>query len=184
MEAILFTIWFFAPAGVANMAPVISNNIPLLAKYNQPLDFGKKFRGKRLLGANKTIRGLLSGIVFGAFIGVIQIILFRNIAWIETFTRDIDYGSAYAIGLGAALGFGALLGDAVESFFKRQLDIAPGKSWPIFDQVDLIAGAAVISLFFTVQPWNIYVIAFSLVLFLHPAINITSWLLGLQKEPI
>jgi CDP-2,3-bis-(O-geranylgeranyl)-sn-glycerol synthase len=184
VETILFTIWFFGPAGLANMAPVIANNIPAFQKYTYPLDFKKTYRGKRIFGNNKTFRGLIAGICMGAFAGMLQVVLYKNIPWIGTFTENIDYGSMYSIIFGAALGFGALLGDAVESFFKRQLDIEPGKSWPIFDQIDLIVGASLISLLFVTQPWYIYVTAFCLILLLHPITNVISWLLGLQKEPL
>jgi CDP-2,3-bis-(O-geranylgeranyl)-sn-glycerol synthase len=39
------------------------------------------------------------------------------------------------------MAFGALAGDAVKSFFKRQIGIAPGHRWLGPDQLDFIVGA-------------------------------------------
>jgi CDP-2,3-bis-(O-geranylgeranyl)-sn-glycerol synthase len=39
------------------------------------------------------------------------------------------------------MGVGAGVGDAVKSFFKRRIDIEPGASWPVFDQLDFFLGA-------------------------------------------
>ncbi len=41
------------------------------------------------------------------------------------------------------LGMGALAGDAVKSFFKRQIGAKPGNMWPPFDQIDFVVGATV-----------------------------------------
>ncbi len=48
-------IYFLLPAAFANMAPVIFKRVNFLV---YPVDFGLKFRGRRLLGENKTIRGV------------------------------------------------------------------------------------------------------------------------------
>jgi CDP-2,3-bis-(O-geranylgeranyl)-sn-glycerol synthase len=39
------------------------------------------------------------------------------------------------------MGLGTAVGDAVKSFFKRRVGIAPGASWPVFDQIDFLLGA-------------------------------------------
>jgi len=41
--------------------------------------------------------------------------------------------------------FGALLGDIVESFFKRRKGIERGKDWIPFDQLDFIIGVLFLS---------------------------------------
>lgn len=140
-----FAVWFFLPAGVANATPVVANKIPVLNRWKNPMDFGKSYRGKRIFGANKTWRGL----VFGSFIGALTGLL------IAVFYPP----SASAVGiaplwpkfsmalLGALLGFGALLGDAVESFFKRQKGVPAGQSWFPFDQLDYIIGGLLVSSF-------------------------------------
>ena len=39
------------------------------------------------------------------------------------------------------MGFGALTGDVIKSFFKRRAGIAPGKKFIPFDQTDFVIGA-------------------------------------------
>ena len=59
----LAVLYFFVPAYVANMSPVVvRNRFPSLAA---PIDGGLSWRGRRLLGDHKTWRGLLVGIVVG-----------------------------------------------------------------------------------------------------------------------
>jgi hypothetical protein len=57
MKDILFALWFFLPAGLANAAPVFANKIPGSEWLAVPIDGGKHFRGKRITGNHKTIRG-------------------------------------------------------------------------------------------------------------------------------
>ena len=120
---------FFLPAGLANMAPVLFNKVPLYNKWDTSLDFGKSFRGKRIFGDNKKWRGLIAGVAVGKLAGII---IFPHL-----FPEMSYFWHAW---LGALLGFGALMGDAVESFFKRQVGKKPGDAWFPFDQTDYIIG--------------------------------------------
>ena len=52
---ILFALWFFAPAGLANAAPVFANKIPRSDWLAVPLDFGKSLRGRRIFGDRKSV---------------------------------------------------------------------------------------------------------------------------------
>ena len=129
MNNYLVAVLFFLPAGIGNMAPVIANKIPILNRWNAPLDFGKDWKGKRILGDNKRWRG----VVFGTLLAGLSAML------ISTLQNDVVY-SAHPFILGCALGFGALFGDGVESFFKRLKGLKPGQSWFPFDQLDYIVG--------------------------------------------
>jgi CDP-2,3-bis-(O-geranylgeranyl)-sn-glycerol synthase len=130
-------LYFFVPAFLANMAPVVARgHVEWLAG---PMDGGRRWRGRRLLGDHKTWRGLLAGIVAGILGFALQRWL-----WQRGVGRDLallDYGAAGPWLPGALLGLGAGLGDAVKSFFKRQVGIAPGGSWLGFDQLDFMVGA-------------------------------------------
>jgi CDP-2,3-bis-(O-geranylgeranyl)-sn-glycerol synthase len=133
---LLATLYFFVPAYLANMAPVfVQGHFASLAR---PIDAGRTFRGRRVLGDHKTWRGLIAGtamavVVFAAQVKAYQAGWFRSLAL-------IDYAQAGALP-GFLLGLGTGVGDAVKSFFKRQLGIAPGSSWIGFDQLDFLAGA-------------------------------------------
>lgn len=144
---IFYAAWFFLAAGIANITPIFAVKVSFLKNWNQPIDGDLKLGGKRLLGDSKTWRGLLTGTLVGGIIGGLQF-------YIHPLTHSVGLG-IYA---GLAMGLGALLGDLVESFFKRQLDIAPGVSWFPFDQLDYIIGGVLL-----VTP------------VLHPTINTILW---------
>jgi CDP-2,3-bis-(O-geranylgeranyl)-sn-glycerol synthase len=140
-------IWFFLPALVANMAPVLVSKTHWLEQLHRPLDGGRTWRGRRLLGDHKTVRGLLVGVVFGFLVGLLQHVAARlQIAPLSPF---FDYYPVlWPALLGAWLGLAALAGDAVKSLVKRQLNIAPGKAWRPWDQIDFILAALVFTCWF------------------------------------
>ena len=124
---------------VANMAPVIFGKSNVLLWLNKPIDYGISLQGKRILGDNKTIRGLVVGVISAAGMGAILFILLGEHPYENLFS---------ALVYGAATGFGALLGDSVKSFFKRRVGIAPGSLWIPFDQIDFVIGATLFALLF------------------------------------
>ena len=63
-ETIFFALWFFLPAAVANVTPIFAAHISFLKKYDYPIDIYKTYKGKRIFGAHKTIRGFIIGIIF------------------------------------------------------------------------------------------------------------------------
>ena len=173
MNDYIAALLFFLPAGLANMTPPIANKIQPLNQWKTPLDLGKTWRGKRLLGDNKTWRGLVSGTVVGAISALI-------ISRLNTNTV-VTIPPLY---VGMLLGFGALAGDAIESFFKRQLGFKPGKPWFPFDQIDYIVGALLIIMPFVSLPlWAIITII--IVYFgLHLLTAYLGYLLKLKDGPI
>jgi CDP-diglyceride synthetase len=72
MSGLWEIFWFFLPAGIANMSPVLANKIPGINQWKTPLDFGKSWRGKRIFGNNKTWRGLIFGTLIASLVGLIQ----------------------------------------------------------------------------------------------------------------
>lgn len=134
--AVLQVLWFFVPAYVANMAPVLVRGH--LAALARPLDGGAMWRGQRVLGDHKTWRGLVVGVAASMLAFELQAQLFHAGA-----LHDLALVDYAAIGHwpGVLLGFGAIAGDALKSFFKRQRRIPPGASWIGPDQLDFMAGA-------------------------------------------
>jgi CDP-2,3-bis-(O-geranylgeranyl)-sn-glycerol synthase len=136
MWNLLAVLYFFVPAYVANMAPVLAKgHVEWLA---HPLDGGAEFRGRRVLGDHKTWRGLVAGILAGGGAFAVQRLVYE-MGWLQSLAL-VDYGDA-SPWLGVLLGLGAIVGDALKSFAKRQMDIRPGDSWIVFDQLDFMAGA-------------------------------------------
>lgn len=176
MSEVLAAFLFFLPAGIANMSPVFANRIPVLNRWKTPIDLGKSWHGKRLLGENKTWRGL----VFGTFMAGLTALLIR-IFTNPSASLDIHATFVFA---GALMGAGALIGDAVESFAKRQMNIAPGSAWFPFDQTDYIIGGLLI-IYPIYHPSFRLMLAIGLLYFgLHLVSSYIGYLLGLKDKPI
>jgi len=175
LNYLLSVFWLLAPAGLANMLPTLMRWLPFL---DYPIDGGRKFRGKRLLGKNKTVRGFVFG-VLGGILGVyIQQITYpwtQGISW-------IIYPEINMWWLGFLLGFGALLGDSVKSFFKRQRGIKPGQSWMPFDQIDWVIGSLVFMSFFKVFAIHIWITSFFVWFFLHIIVRFCGYQLSIAKK--
>ncbi len=147
IQQLLQTLWFFLPAMLANMAPIAAHNLKVLPSLRYPLDGGKSWRGTRLLGDHKTIRGVVVGVVVGTLTGCIQYLLSD---WPAVSAISIaPYGDLkIALLIGFLSGVGALGGDALKSFFKRRLKITAGQSWALFDQIDFIIGTLLVTSWF------------------------------------
>lgn len=174
MDFLLSAFLFFLPAGVANASPVFANRIPWLRRWKTPIDFGKSWQGKRIFGDNKTWRGF----VFGTLMGGATCLL------VSYYFVPNSSDAWYTFLIGAVLGAGALTGDAVESFFKRRQNVAPGKSWFPFDQIDYIIGGLAFVYPLTLVP--IILMAGILILYfgLHLFASYLGYLMGLKKYPI
>lgn len=184
MHNILFALWFFLPAGLGNASPVFSRGIKALRFLDKPMDFGLKFRGQRIFGKNKT----WVGIIFAVLVGLITIGLqkygFNHYSWVRSISGSIDYSLVKIWLLGPLLAFGALFGDAVESFLKRQFKIKPGRSWFPFDQVDYIIGGLIFSLIVIRLSWTDYLLIVVVWVLIHLISSYIGYLLGLKPRPI
>jgi CDP-2,3-bis-(O-geranylgeranyl)-sn-glycerol synthase len=148
-QKILETLWFYLPASTATMAPVIVHRLNLFPSLFKPIDGGLTWKGIRLFGDHKTVRGTLAGFIAALLTGWVQYELSE-----QPFFTDIsllNYSTIkFSIAQAAILGVGALLGDILKSFFKRRVRIAPGAGLPVFDQIDYIIGASLAALYFNV----------------------------------
>ncbi len=129
MQILLNVIWLLLPAALANASPPIFAKI--FPKLDYPLDFYLNFNDKRVFGKHKTIRGMISAMIIG------EVTYLTELNFMHQTLPNLP------IYYGLAMGFSALLGDAVKSFFKRQLNITPGKSWFPFDQFDWIVASII-----------------------------------------
>lgn len=180
---IIFALWFFLPAALANMAAVIAAKIPALKKYDAPMDGGRTFKGKPLLGKNKTWRGLVAGIIVATLTLWVQQITIEHTPWAEH-AAEIGYASLPVLVLGPLFAIGALGGDAVKSFFKRQLNAAPGKAWPFFDQVGEILGAIVATIPFVTFSFGVYVGVIIGWVVIDLGVSTIGYLIGWKERPL
>ena len=165
-----YALWFVFPAYCANAIPVIFGG-------GHPLDAGRIFfDGKPILGSHKTFRGFLSGLVVGTLVGFLQTVLFQYVL------SQYDAQFRYDVFLGFMLSLGALVGDLVGSFIKRRLDLPPGTSLPIADQLDFVAGALLFSL--PVSPPSLLTILIVIVVTLpiHFLTNLLAGLFGMKRK--
>lgn len=139
LQLIVEVVWLFLPALAANSAPVLAARYHWLPRLATPLDGDRLWRGQPVLGHSKTWRGVVVGLIFGSIAGVLQYALQPYLpVWLHPL---LVYTSPLAAAVwGAWLGFGALAGDALKSFLKRRIAIAPGNSWKPFDQIDVVVG--------------------------------------------
>jgi CDP-2,3-bis-(O-geranylgeranyl)-sn-glycerol synthase len=153
----LFLILAFVLAGVAHAAWLGS---PASRRFAIPLDAGWTWRGKRILGANKTLRGFM--VMIPATAGS-----FALLAWLASAHPAL--GSrlwpleprAYAL-LGLAAGAGFMVGELPNSFLKRRLGIEPGSAaatplakafFSAVDRVDSIVGMLLAVSLLVPTPW-------------------------------
>lgn len=190
---VLTALWLMLPAYLSNMLPVFVGGGP-------PIDLGRTWKdGKRLLGDGKTWRGLLLAPLLAAG-------LTYFLQWVALNTKwGLEWGfpswgpSPWWFVLAYAMGLGALVGDAFESFVKRRTGRDRGEKWFPWDQLDFILGALlfgaitglILSATGAVEP-NIFESLFTfprlaVILLLTPALHLlVNWLgfkLGLKDVP-
>lgn len=159
-------LYYIFPAYCANAAPVLFGG-------GRPVDFGRKFvDGKPIFGQNKTIRGFIAGLLIGTLVGWAQETLAPNIG--------LEKGSVL---LGLCLSLGALFGDLIGSFVKRRLDLKPGASFPVSDQIDFVLLALLFSLPVKPPTFLYAVLIIALTLPIHLLANVIAYLIRVKKRP-
>jgi CDP-2,3-bis-(O-geranylgeranyl)-sn-glycerol synthase len=181
---LFFALWFFLPAALANVTPILVAKIPALQKYEAPMDFGRTFRGQRIFGSHKTWRGFISGLIMATLALWLQQWAVAHFDWAQTLTRQVDYLGLPTLIVGPLFAIGALGGDAIESFFKRQRGIKPGHAWFPWDQTDYIIGCAIATAAFVRLTLFQYAWLIVLWLIIHLVASYIGWLLHFKERPI
>ncbi|HLC64167.1 MAG TPA: CDP-2,3-bis-(O-geranylgeranyl)-sn-glycerol synthase [Patescibacteria group bacterium] len=179
LNLVLKTLYLLLPVYLANMFAVLSSRWSFLSSLNKPIDSGKNFGQRRLLGDGKTWRGLVVGFMIGTIIVIIQICLysfesFRNISL-------INYAAVNWLWLSLISGLGPLLGDLIASFFKRRLNFERGAPLPFVDQWDFITSYFLLLALVSNLDWNIVIAGYLLTLIIHPLSNIIAYFLKIKK---
>lgn len=148
LAAAFFVTVAFVLAGLAHSAWLRTR---ISRRLTMPLDGGLRFRGRRVFGDNKTVRG------FVVMVPAASLAFSSVAAAIVASSPDALSGlwplsiAGYAA-LGAWAGLGFMAGELPNSFVKRQLDIAPGSAPRgtlaaivcfVGDRLDSILGALV-----------------------------------------
>lgn len=182
-------LWLAVPVILGGLTHVLVIRAGLLAPLSLPLDAGLTVRGRRLFGANKTVRGALVMIAATTAWTGAQWLLHRAGA-VPWSWHPIDLQRVPWWQVGPLMGLGYIVGELPNSFLKRQLDIAPGAAasgpvrrifW-VLDQIDSFAG--VIALLALVWHPHPAIVLWLLVICLvvHPAVAGLMVLLGLKSR--
>lgn len=174
LDYFLMLLLYVLPAYFANSAPVLLGS-------GAPIDLKRKLGdGRRVFGDGKTIRGFISGVLAGTFIGGLCGIFLPGTAY-GLYMAPYSY---YVVGF--VLAFGTMFGDLLGSFFKRRLGMKRGHPSFLLDQlfflVFALAFAYPLSPAFVFEPANlVFLFAFTYVI--HVASNYIANRLGLKKVP-
>jgi len=186
MEEVLIALsglWLMLPALVPNSAAVLFGGGP-------PVDLGRSWRGRRLLGDGKTWCGLIGGCAAGVALGTLlmMIALPFDAQGLWGFGR---YPEAMVVVL--VLSLGSLLGDMGGSFIKRRLGRSRGASMPVLDQYDFLIGSMLLLLVFYPDwllsnywegnRWIALLTVLVSVPLLHRGVNIIGYRMGRKDVP-
>ena len=166
IELIYKSLIYILPAYIANASPTILGG-------GTPIDLGKKFiDGRRIFGDHKTIRGLISGIVIGTLTGPLLYLLGAETDLFNSFFRAL------------LLSIGTHIGDLTGSFIKRRINLKPGESAPILDQLGFLIFALILST--PVYPIDIPMVItlIMITLILHPITNLIAYKAKIQETPL
>ncbi len=177
LATVATAIWAMLPA-------YVPNNVAVVVGGGPPIDGGRTWRGRRLLGDGKTWRGTAGGTVAG-------ILLAHALNWVQPAIGSVLGVSLPTFPLGAvvALPLGAMAGDIVASFGKRRTGRDRGAPFPGVDQLDFVAGALVLAMlivpewFLATFPLAVLVAVVVLTPLLHVLTNGVGYVLGLKDEP-
>ena len=176
-ETVAVAFWAMLPA-------YVPNNAAVLAGGGRPIDGGRTWKGRRLLGDGKTWRGTAAGILAGAALAVVLNALAPAVAQLV----GIDLPT-FPVAAVLALPAGAMLGDIVASFLKRRTGRQRGAAFPGLDQLDFVAFALLLA-FLSAPAWATDVFTLPVVVavvvvtpLLHLATNGIAYALGLKDEP-
>jgi CDP-2,3-bis-(O-geranylgeranyl)-sn-glycerol synthase len=174
---VAIAVWVMLPA-------YVPNNVAVVAGGGRPIDGGRTWGDRRLLGDGKTWRGTAAGTLAGVALAVVL--------------NAINPGATDFLGVSlptfppaamVALAFGAMLGDILASFLKRRTGRQRGAAFPLVDQLDFVVVAlaltAVVAPAWFGATFTLDVVVAILVItpLLHVLTNGIAYLLGLKDEP-
>jgi len=174
--------YFFLPAYFNNMIPSLTSNLGILSSFEKPVDGGRQFQGKPLLGSHKTWRFVLGGIV-GFIVIFIQEWLYINYPIAKSISL-VNYQELNILFFGFSLLLGASFGDMFFAFIKRRLFLKSGAKFMPWDQINYVLGSAFFLHFFygleiDLMVW-ITLIFFTFIF--HSASTWIGFMLGLSRS--
>lgn len=177
LEVLLVAFWAMLPAYVPNNAAVLLGG-------GRPIDGGRTWGDRRVLGDGKTWRGTLVGTLAGAGLALGLNALAPLVASVTGLSPPTFPAAAMV-----TLPFGAMVGDAVASFLKRRTGRERGAAFPGVDQIDFVFGALALTALFAFE-WFVATFTLPVMLavllvtpLLHVGTNVLAYYFGLKSEP-
>jgi CDP-archaeol synthase len=179
-------LYLFAPLVLAGAISGAVLRFELFPGLRRPIDGGATFRGRRIFGDSKTWRGVAVAVVGCVAAAAIQTYL---VAGVARPVAIVELRGADVVPFGVAMGAGAMLGELPNSFVKRQIGIAPGKTtsgplaalFYVWDQVDLLTAAWPLISFWVRPTPRIVAASFVVALVIHPTVSLAGYLLHARK---
>ncbi|MES3516047.1 MAG: CDP-2,3-bis-(O-geranylgeranyl)-sn-glycerol synthase [Natronomonas sp.] len=175
VETLVVAMWAMLPA-------YVPNNVAVLAGGGRPIDGGREWNGRRILGDGKTWRGT----AFGTAAGIALAFVLNQLQPLLSGTVTVPtFPPAAAV----SLAFGAMAGDILASFLKRRTGRERGASFPGVDQLDFVVVSlsltAVVATGWFLSVFTLPVIVAVLLVtpLLHVSTNVGAYALGLKNEP-
>ena len=166
IELIYRSLIYILPAYIANASPTILGG-------GTPVDLGKNFiDGRRIFGDHKTIRGVISGIVMGTLTGPFLYLIGLEPDITNSFLRAL------------LLSIGTHIGDLTGSFIKRRINLKPGESAPILDQLGFLIFALILSTPIYPIDISMAIALIVMTLILHPITNLIAYKAKIQEAPL
>ena len=188
LSCALFLTVAFIVAGLAHSAWLRTSASRRLLL---PIDGGARFRGKRVFGDNKTVRGFVVMVpAAAASFALFHALVVRVAPSIAADLWRLDTVGYAALGAWAGLGF--MLGELPNSFVKRQLDVAPGMAPPsrsgtvvvfVVDRVDSIIGMLAAISLVVPTPWMTWVYVLLIGPGIHLAFSALLYRMGVKARP-
>jgi hypothetical protein len=200
-HALAQAYWISAAVVLAGILHMFVVKRDRFAALKRPLDGGRRLRGRRIFGDNKTWRGVIVMVASGAALGAAQGVL--GGAWAaRRGLAPVDYAAviplgggrvALAIGyaaVGALIGLGYVAGELPNSFLKRQLEIAPGEKGRgamgavmlVADHSDSVVASMALAALVLGLGWRFFAVAVLALSLLHFVVVGALFLTGVKRR--
>lgn len=177
-------------AGILNM---IWMKLPILKKIQTPIDCNKNFIDKkRIFGNHKTWKGIIGYLILNIIMMPIWgfICKITSLGRLNYFYIQNENTLVFNLLIGLLLGLAYSLFELPNSFLKRRLDIAPGKTpsglkkiiFVILDQADSVFGCVLVVWLFYDMTFSFYFIYVALGAITHIILNMILYFLKLRKN--
>lgn len=177
MSGVVLILYIALPAFVANGMPVIASRLRMLSVLATPIDHGALWRGKPLLGKNKTWRGLIVAMGGAGFVAVLQFLVLPPV-YVTSYAYE---NIVFAFLFGLFVGLLVIVGDALGSVIKRQLGIESGAPCIPLDQIDYMLVFIVGTLMFIHWTLEAVLLLLCITFFLNLAVNALAYVTGIKN---